>query len=193
MEQNKYLCTLINILKGIWILSNGIQDQVDEASLAERYELWRTRYRKVYKDVVEEEEHFQIFKHNVEYIESFNAAGNKPYKLDINRFADQPIGASDDGFKRVKGNCENVYPQVRIKSYEQVPRNSERGMFRFYSSGVFTGECGTKPNLPVTIVGYGTSTDGSNYWLVKNFDTEVTDLPRMFHSFGQPMYQLLHF
>ncbi|AES80318.1 papain family cysteine protease [Medicago truncatula] len=43
-----------------------------------------------------------------------------------------------------------------------------RGMFRFYSSGIFTGECGTKPNHAVTIVGYGTSNDGTKYWLVKN-------------------------
>jgi len=62
-------------------------------------------------------------------------------------------------------------------------------MFRFCSSEVFTGECGTKPNHPVTIVGYGTSNEGSNYWSVKNFVTKVRDLPRVFHSFGQPVYQ----
>jgi hypothetical protein len=134
----------------------------------------------------------------VAYTESFNVAGNKPYKLGINRFADQLIGASGDGFKGVKGNCKNVYHQVRIKNYDEVPRNSEnsllkavanqpvsftidskRGVYRFYSSGVFTGECVTKPTHPVTIVGYGTSNDVSNYWFVKNFGTEVTDLPRM--------------
>ncbi|AES80257.1 papain family cysteine protease [Medicago truncatula] len=43
-----------------------------------------------------------------------------------------------------------------------------RGMFKFYSSGIFTGECRTKPNHAVTIVGYGTSKDGIKYWLVKN-------------------------
>ena len=41
-------------------------------------------------------------------------------------------------------------------------------MLRFYSSGIFTGECGTKTNHVVTIVGYGTSNDGTKYWLVKN-------------------------
>ena len=32
---------------------------------------------------------FLIFENNVEFIESFNAAGNKPYKLSINHLADQ--------------------------------------------------------------------------------------------------------
>ncbi|RHN47042.1 putative fruit bromelain [Medicago truncatula] len=41
-------------------------------------------------------------------------------------------------------------------------------MFRFYSSGISTGECGTQGNHAVTIVGYGTSNDGTKYWLVKN-------------------------
>jgi len=89
-------------------------------------------------------------------------------------------------YKGVKGNSKKVHHQVQIKSYEHVPRNSEdsllkavanqpvsvgidiRGMLRFYSSGIFTGECGTKPNHAVTIVGYGTSNDGTKYWLVKN-------------------------
>jgi C1A family cysteine protease len=89
-------------------------------------------------------------------------------------------------YRGVKGNGKKVRRQVQIKSYEQVPRNSEdsllkavanqpvsvgidiSGMIRFYSSGIFTGECGTKPDHAVTIVGYGTSNDGTKYWLVKN-------------------------
>ncbi|BFG27927.1 hypothetical protein CerSpe_142010 [Prunus speciosa] len=40
--------------------------------------------------------------------------------------------------------------------------------FQFYSSGAFTGTSGINLDHGVTAVGYGTSSDGTKYWLVKN-------------------------
>jgi len=76
---------------------------------------------------------------------------------------------------------------VAINGYEDVPSNDEEALlkavanqpvsvaidagsyaFQLYSSGVFTGSCGTDLNHAVTIVGYGTESDGTKYWLVKN-------------------------
>ncbi|XP_058196808.1 zingipain-2-like [Rhododendron vialii] len=86
------------------------------------------------------------------------------------------------------GTCKrNLYqPAAMITGYEDVPTNNEQallqavayqpvsvaidssGDFQFYSSGVYSGTCGTTLNHAVTVVGYGTTSDGTKYWLVKN-------------------------
>ncbi|KHN27806.1 Vignain [Glycine soja] len=271
-----------------------------EASMSERHEQWMKKYGKVYKDAAEKQKRLLIFKDNVEFIESFNAAGNKPYKLGINHLADQTneeFVASHNGYKhkashsqtpfkyenvtgvpnavdwrengavtavKDQGQCgscwafstvaatEGIYqittsmlmslseqelvdcdsvdhgcdggymeggfefiiknggisseanypytavdgtcdankeasPAAQIKGYETVPANSEDALqkavanqpvsvtidaggsaFQFYSSGVFTGQCGTQLDHGVTAVGYGSTDDGTQYWIVKN-------------------------
>ena len=66
------------------VTSRTLQD----ASIYERHEEWMARYSRVYKDPQEKEKRFKIFKQNMNYIEAFNNAANKPYKLAINQFAD---------------------------------------------------------------------------------------------------------
>ncbi|XP_073107500.1 senescence-specific cysteine protease SAG39-like [Elaeis guineensis] len=74
-----------------------------------------------------------------------------------------------------------------ISGYENVPANDESSLlpavskqpvsvgiegsgqdFLKYSSGIFTGPCGTNIDHAVTVVGYGTAEDGTKYWLLKN-------------------------
>lgn len=85
----------------------------------------------------------------------------------------------DNGTCRTK-NIENDH-KVKITGYENVPKDESALLkavsnqpvsvgidasglpMRFYDSGFFTGNCGTKIDHGVTVVGYGTTEDGTNF------------------------------
>ncbi|THG00048.1 hypothetical protein TEA_018109 [Camellia sinensis var. sinensis] len=54
-----------------------------------------------------------------------------------------------------------------ITTKENYPYNTADGTYGF-SKGVFTRGCGTELDRGVAIVGYGTTLDGTKYWIVKN-------------------------
>lgn len=57
---------------------------------------------------MEKEKHYGIFKANVEYIDSFNTAGNKPYRLSVNEFAD----LTNEEFKASHGTYRSFSKRV---------------------------------------------------------------------------------
>ena len=93
---------------------------LQDASMYERHEEWMGRYAKVYKDPQERERRFKIFKENVNYIEAFNNAANKPYTLGINQFADLTNEEFIAPRNRFKGHmCSSITRTTTFK-YENV-------------------------------------------------------------------------
>ncbi|XP_060195709.1 senescence-specific cysteine protease SAG39-like [Lycium barbarum] len=301
---------LFFIVLGLWNSQVASSRPINyEANMRARHEQWIARHDKVYKDLLEKEMRFKIFKENVERIETFNADEDKGYKLGVNKFTDltneefrvlhtgykrsshpkvvssskprthfryanvtdipptldwrkkgavTPIkdqkncgccwafsavgameglhqlktgklvplseqelvdcdvegedegcsgGLLDTAFKFIMKNkgltTEANYPYkaadgvcnkkrstvsaAKITGYEDVPANSEKALlqavanqpvsvaidgssfdFQFYSSGVFSGSCSTWLNHAVTAVGYGATSNGTKYWIIKN-------------------------
>ncbi|KAG5230254.1 vignain [Salix suchowensis] len=93
-------------------------------------------------------------------------------------------------YRAQDGQCDAKkasQPAVSVDGHEGVPRNNENALlkavanqpvsvaidaggsdFQFYSEGVFTGECGKELDHGVATVGYGTTVDGTKYWIVRN-------------------------
>ncbi|KAM7500713.1 hypothetical protein LguiA_025127 [Lonicera macranthoides] len=82
----------------------------DETTMLKIHEQWMARHGRVYESNLEKEIRFKIFKDNVKFVRNFNKAGNRTYKLAINKFADmtnQEFLASHTG---------NLMPSKNISS-----------------------------------------------------------------------------
>ncbi|WVY98628.1 hypothetical protein V8G54_030779 [Vigna mungo] len=61
----------------------------DEALLQKTYEAWLVKHAKAYNAIGEKERRFLIFKENWRFVQEHNnGAGNKEFRLGLNRFAD---------------------------------------------------------------------------------------------------------
>ncbi|XP_021828650.1 senescence-specific cysteine protease SAG39-like [Prunus avium] len=78
------------------------------------------------------------------------------------------IAAKITGHEDVPANDENALLNAVAHQPVSVAIDASGSDFQFYSSGVFTGTCGTSLDHGVTAIGYGVSDDGTKYWLVKN-------------------------
>lgn len=136
------------LVVSLWAFQ-GWPRSLHEASMEERHAMWMARFNKVYKDDADKEKHFEIFKANVEYIESSNKAGNKPYKLGFNQFTDL---TSDEfreiynGYKMPTSSSSSTAKSFRYENATVVPTSLD-----WRTKGVVTpvkdqGQCG-KSNL----------------------------------------------
>ncbi|KAK1431251.1 hypothetical protein QVD17_14577 [Tagetes erecta] len=97
---------------------------LNEETMLQRHQQWMARYGRVYKDDFEKETRFKIFKNNVAYIEAFNNAGNRAYKLSINQFADQTnqeFKATRNDFKFPSTSRSGQTTSFRYENVTAVP------------------------------------------------------------------------
>ncbi|XP_027355741.1 vignain [Abrus precatorius] len=78
------------------------------------------------------------------------------------------LAVSIDGHENVPANDEDALLKAVANQPVSVAIDAGGSDFQFYSEGVFTGDCGKELNHGVAVVGYGTTIDGTNYWIVKN-------------------------
>lgn len=73
------------------------------------------------------------------------------------------------GYSYIAQNDPNAMLQALQYGPVTAAVASSSYIFQFYSSGVLTDEaCGTGINHAILIVGYGTDTDGTPFWTIKN-------------------------
>ncbi|KAE9461938.1 hypothetical protein C3L33_06154, partial [Rhododendron williamsianum] len=111
---------------------------------------------------------FKFIKHN----EGLTTEANYPYVgrdgTCKSKKLNKPVAAKITGYEDVPKNSEKALLQAVANQPVSVNIDASGDDFQFYSSGVFNGPCGTKLDHGVTAVGYGTTSDGTKYWLIKN-------------------------
>ncbi|KAF7822925.1 senescence-specific cysteine protease SAG39-like [Senna tora] len=110
---------LQRILSGVLALQ-ATSRTLQDVSMQERHEQWMARYDIVYKDSQEKERRFNIFKDNVKYIDDFNNAATKPYKLAVNKFADLTNEEFTASRNRFKGHMCSSITRTSTFKYEEV-------------------------------------------------------------------------
>jgi len=78
-----------------------------------------------------------------------------------------PLYGAITGFTDVTANSEDALQAAVAQQPVSVAIEADQDGFQFYTSGVFSGTCGTNLDHGVLAVGYGTE-NGTPYWLVKN-------------------------
>ncbi|XP_031132255.1 ervatamin-B-like [Ipomoea triloba] len=118
-----------------------------EVSMLERHEEWMVRYGRSYKDDAEKAKRFKIFKENVEFIESFNKAGNLSYKLGINQFTDltkEEFSATMSCDKKASPRPKPSKPvSFQNVSLDQFPEHVDWRIVGAVTGVKFQGDCGS--------------------------------------------------
>jgi cathepsin L len=77
-------------------------------------------------------------------------------------------GVAPKSFTDVAKNSDSALMTALVQQPVSVAIQANQPAFQMYKSGVLTGTCGTNLDHGVLAVGYGTWTDGTDYYKVKN-------------------------
>lgn len=151
---NRMLIIACLLVVGMWS-SHVTCRMLSDLSLSEKHELWMVRYGRVYKDDAEKQMRFNIFKANVEFIESFNNAENQPYTVGINGFADQTneeFKAARNGYKFSSNKKSERTTPFRYENVTAVPPSMD-----WRKKGAVTpvkdqGQCGKLINYLIVVI-----------------------------------------
>ena len=77
-------------------------------------------------------------------------------------------GVAPKSFTDVAKNSDSALMTAVAQQPVSIAIQADQPAFQLYKSGVLTGTCGTNLDHGVLAVGYGTWTDGTNYYKVKN-------------------------
>lgn len=83
-----YLCLVLMLAS--WALLAAFRT-LHEASIEQKHEQWITKHGRIYADSEEKGKRLEIFANNVRFIEDFNRAGNRTFKLGLNAFSDKTV------------------------------------------------------------------------------------------------------
>ena len=82
--------------------------------------------------------------------------------------AGKPYAVSASSYMNVPANSELALTTLIALQPISVAVEADQSAFQFYSGGVMTKACGTKLDHAALAVGYGTNTQGQDYYKVKN-------------------------
>ncbi|KAG8492172.1 hypothetical protein CXB51_009593 [Gossypium anomalum] len=116
-----------------------------ESAIVDKHEQWIVDYGRKYESKLQKEKGLNIFKENLNYIESFNNGGNRSFKLGLNEFADMTYDefiATHTGYKMQDNLTMSQSTSLMDENFSDVPTN-----FDWREKGAVThiknqGQCG---------------------------------------------------
>ncbi|KAE8692248.1 hypothetical protein F3Y22_tig00110847pilonHSYRG00083 [Hibiscus syriacus] len=95
---------------------------IPEAAIVDKHERWMVDHGRTYESKLEKEKRLDIFRENLEYIESFNNGGNKSFKLGLNEFADMTQDefiAAHTGYNKKQEQDNSTLSEPTLFMYEK--------------------------------------------------------------------------